>query len=145
MKKKRHIVAKIIQSNLESFKFLIGKLTEKDYKRIYDKSLKRLIDRGVPKERRKAFLNEEIEKCLFELIPKVDTETVTDVQKNQLDEKPIENYIKMKGFRMWENPEQQEVDYVKEAVDEFNANTSRYQNETHCKRCFSSSCTCRES
>ena len=101
-----------------------------------------MIDRGVPKERRKAFLNEEIEKCLFELIPKVDTKTVSDVQKAELDEKPIENYIKMKGFRMWEDPEHQEVDRVKEAVDEFNANTSRYMGETHCPICKSSICRC---
>ena len=143
MKKKSHIVAKIIHSNLESFKFLVGKLTDKDYKRIYDRSLKRLIDRGVPKERRKAFLNTEIESCLFELIPKVDTKTVSDVQKAELDEKPIEHYIKMKGFRMWNNPDHQESNPVKELTDLFNSNTNHYM-KSHCKRCFSVPCCCRE-
>lgn len=144
MKKKRHIVAKIIFSD-ESFKELQGKLSESDYKKVYDRCFKRFYDRKISKEKIQTFIKDEIRSELFKLIPKVDAEMVTDIQKNELDEEPIKDYIKMKGFDRWQSHPESKIDRIQEITDLFNANTNKYQNETHCKRCFSSPCTCRES
>ena len=60
MVKKLHIVARIIRSNLEEFRELVGKLDDKDYKKIYNRCYRRLNARGIGKEKIKALINDEI-------------------------------------------------------------------------------------
>ena len=145
VKQKTNIVHKIIQGNLESFHFLVGKLSESDCKKIYNRCYRRLQAKGCTPERIQSFINQEIEVELFKLMPKTSNEILTDKEIESRDEQPEPDLIKMHGVKLWNDETNHETNPVKELTDLFNSNTDRYQSETHCHRCGCSPCMCRES
>ena len=140
--KKRHIVAKIIFSD-EAFKELHTKLSEADYKKIYDRCFKRLYDRKISKERMQTFIKDEIRSELFKLLPKHEEKIITDAEIQERDSESEIFPVKMHGVRLWEDGEP-EKDGVQKIVDIFNDHVGKAMNESICPNCHSSPCMCRD-
>lgn len=138
--RKGNIVQRIIRSD-EAFKEFWGELTKSDYKKIYNRCFVRLQRRGLSKERIQSFLVDEIRSELFKLLPKPETEIITDAQIEERELEAPEYKIKMHGVDVWQH-HVTNSDPLKELEDTFNEHVSGYMSQI-CPRCRSFPCVCR--
>ena len=139
----RNVVQRIIRSD-EAFKELWGKLNPDDYKRIYDRCYKRLYDRKLSKERIQSFLVDEIRSELFKMLPKPETEIITDAEKEEREEfEKVKEYpVRMRGFDIWGDSEDRKDKALKDLEDTFNTHVNEYMRTNICPICKSSVCRC---
>jgi len=142
MPKTEHIVSRIMHSDPESFSKLFGKLTHKDFKKIYNKCFRRLKAKGLSKERIKAYIVDEIRTELFKLLPKVVQKITTDEEKTDKDTRCVEYPIELRGFDIWGNNEP-EVDPFKQLEDNYNIAVERRFAEVFCPSCHCERSVCR--
>lgn len=144
MPKQPHIVYRVILSD-ESFKELIGKLSEEDYKRIYNRCYKRLRDLCVPKNKIKAHMVDEIRRELFKLL-EFKSKIETDAERKEKEDfGKAENYqVHMRGFDIWGDTEQNKVDALAELERGYNDIVKRGFAKAFCPRCQSNPCVCHE-
>lgn len=129
----------------ESFKELLNQLTKKDYVSIYNRCYSRLKNRGVKKEAIKGFINDEIRSELFKLLPKVETETVTDSQIKEREEsqQPIQkDFVHMHGVRLW-GDEPTTDDNIESLKNSYNDSVKNAFKENFCPICHCEKSVCR--
>lgn len=144
--RKSHIVGRIIRSNQDSFKELIGKLDQEDYKKIYNRCYKRLRDRCLTKEQIKGCISDEIESELFKLL-EYNNKIESDAQKQENEEfsKSTKEYPfpKMHGVDLWGGSGDRKKDALAELENGYNKTVENGFKEAFCPYCMSNPCLCR--
>ena len=79
-------------------------------------------------------------------MPKVDTKVTTDSERQE--RKDFENTpsypVQVKGYRIWDNQEESQVDRKAQLEKMFNDHVSRVMSNSICNRCGCCPCMCSE-